>query len=369
MIKFSCDKNALWEAVTAANKGVAIKPTNPALEGILISAYDSVVKLTGYDMSLGVECTFLAQVITPGDIVVEAKVLTEIIRTLPSDTLTLTAGEDNSVNVVSGLADYNVMGIPKIEFPELFKVEHTFKFEISQTVLKNMLRQTAFAMAVNHAKATMNGTFFDINDDVLNIVASDGFRLSLRKENISVTNTKASFIIPSKTISEILKLLTDEERSIEIKTSQKHMSLQIDNVMLVSRLLEGEFMDYKSVIPSQSTTSTLVNVKNILSSIERVSLLLNEKMRAPVRCLFEFDAIKITSKTSLGNIYDEISSMIEGETLEIGFNDRFMADALRATENENVRLNMTTPTSPIIIRPENGDKFVMLVLPVRLKAE
>jgi len=368
-MKFSCDKYVLWEAVTAANKGVAVRSTNQALEGILISASGDSVKLTGYDLSLGIECTFLAQIIEPGDIVAPAKVMTEIVRTLPGDTLTVTAGEDNGINIVSGLAEYNIMGISKEEFPELFKVEANLKFEIPQNVLKSMFRQTAFAMAVNSTKATQNGALFDIKDDMLNIVAVDGFRLSLRRENIPSTGINDSFIIPGKTVHEILKLLGDEEHNIEIKTSKKHLSMQIGNIILVSRLLEGEFTNYKAVIPAEASTSTLVNTKSFLESVERASLLLNEKMRAPIRCMFEFDTIKITSKTSMGNVHDEISSVIDGETLEIGFNDRFMTEALRATESESVRLGMTTPLSPIVIRPETGGKFVMLVLPVRLKAE
>ena len=371
-MKFTCDKILLNEAINAAIRAVPQKSSFAALEGILITAFTNEIKITGFDLNIGIECIIEAQVEESGNIVVKANMLSEIVRKLSNDTVFFSSDKNGNVSITCGPAKIDIVGIGAEEFPELFSVSDLEnRIEMPENMLKSMIRQTLFAVSVSESKPVHTGSMFEIKDGTLKIISVDGIRLAIREEKLLTPTADISFVIPGKTLSEILKLLKDEDNIISIKPGEKHIMFEIGNIILVSRLLSGDFLNYRNVIPAEHKIETLIEVRNFLECIERASLVINEKIKAPIRCFFDYDIIKLYSKTASGSAYDELPATVTGGTLEIGFNNRFMIEALRACESEKVRIEMNSSLTPIVLRPEkeNDTSFLFLVLPVRLKID
>ncbi|MEG0770778.1 MAG: DNA polymerase III subunit beta [Clostridia bacterium] len=368
-MKFSCNKNDLCEAISAATHAVAKKSSFPALEGLLINARNNYIKITGFDLALGIECNVEASITDEGSIVVDCRIFSDIVRKAPSDIITFLVTENNMINIICGLSEFNIMGIDASEFPELFKVNSSTAISIKQPILKSMIRQTKFAISTKDSKPAHTGILFDIDHNILKLVAVDGYKLALRKEVLDNSYENTSFIIPGTTITNILDLLSDDDVDVIIRPSNRHIIFEIENITLVSRLIEGEFINYTNVIPTDCKVSCIVDTKQFIDCIERASLLINESLKGPIRCVFDYDIIKVSTKTQIGNMYDEMHSVINGPTIEFGFNNRYMLDALKACELSLIKIEMTSPLSPIILKPESGDNFLMLVLPIKLKEE
>lgn len=367
-MKFTCEKNLFNESIMAAQKAAAVKSSFPALQGLLIKTMDQSLKITGFDLELGIESVIEANILEEGSIVLDAKVFADIIRRLPEETVTVTVDEKLITNIICGMAEYNIIGINAEEFPELPKVNAEKSILIPSNMLKSMIKQTLFAVSVSDNKPVHTGALFEIENNNLKIVAVDGFRLALRQEKLEGKDYENfSFIVPGKTLSEILKLLKDEDSLVNISLTRKHILFAVDKLILISRLLEGEFLNYKNVFPKDNRITAIVDTRKLTDAVERASLITNDKLKSPIRSNFDLDAIKISCRTSMGNVFDEIAAKIEGGSLEIGFNNRYMIDALRATELETVRIELNTHLTPIVIKPMDSEEFIFLVLPVRLK--
>lgn len=232
-----------------------------------------------------------------------------------------------------------------------------------------MVRQTIFAVAVNDSKVVHTGVKFDISGNILKLIAIDGFRLAVRKENIDYSGDDISFIVPAKTLSEIMKLMNDDDGNISLGVGKRHIVFEIGSYSVVSRLLEGEFLNYESAIPPKCTTRVRVNTRDMINSIDRASLIISEKYKSPIKCVFADNMIRLSSVTSLGTASDSVSAEIDGDDVEIGFNNKYLTDALRVADTDEVNFKLNGPVSPIIILPPEGDSFLFLVLPVRIKTE
>lgn len=366
-MNFVCEKTLLNEAVIAAQRGAAVKSSFPALEGLLLTAKDGKLKITGYDLDLGIECTIEAEIGEQGAIVLNSRIFGEIIRKLPDDIISVSNDNKMITNIKCGISEFNIIGISADEFPELPNVTREKTIKIPQNILKSMIRQTLFAVSASDNKPVHTGALITIDGKTIKIAAVDGFRLALREETLEESYENISFVVPGKTLSEILKILKDNDSLVYIGLAKKHIVFEIDNVVLISRLLEGEFLNYKNVIPKEANITAVVNVRQFLDCIERAALLINEKIKSPIRCSFEYEIIKISSRTAIGTVYDELFAAIKGDNIEVGFNNRYMEEALKACETEKVKIEMNTSLSPIVLKPIEGNKFTFLVLPVRLK--
>lgn len=368
-MKFSCEKNKLVESLSNVQKAVAQKSTIPALEGVLIKTENMQISLCGYNTELGITTTIPAQITADGMIVVNAHLFTEIIRKLPDDLVELELTENYVVRITSGKSYFELMGIDAKEFPTLPEVDASSSLEISSAVLKSMIRQTIFSVAETDSKPIHTGTLFEIKDKSITLVSVDGYRMAMRTEPIK-ENLDLRFVVPGKTLREVLRLLPDDDEEINISAGMRHIVFKIGDYVIVSRLLEGEFLDYKSTIPQNIQNTVSVNTQDFIDSIERVSLLITDRLKSPVRCIFGKNKINLSCVTTIGKADDEISSSSDIKNdFEIAFNNKYMTDALKNTDCDEVQIELSGALSPIKVLPKEGNSFLFLVLPVRIKAQ
>ena len=366
-MKIICDSSEFAKACLNVQRTVSGKSTIPALEGIYIEAKDGKVILTGYDLEVGSKIEISAEVASEGRTVLAAKNLCDILRMVPSDTVSLECDERNICKIKSGEAEYSLIGTSADDYPELPALTKFSPVSVNLSVLKDMIRKTVFSVSTGERNPVHTGVKFEIGDGLLVLVAVDGARLAIRRENINYTfdETKLEFVVPAKTLGEIQKLNGEEESEIEILVGERHIIFKFENYEIISRLLEGNFINYKAAIPLSSTTQIKVNTRNIIECIERTSLIITDKS-SPVRCSVESDIKRFSSVTAIGTASDKIAAEIEGSKIEIGFNNRFVLDALKVCDEEEIRIEMGSSNQPIIIKPLEGEKFFFLILPVRI---
>ena len=368
-MKIICNTSVLAEACNIVQRGVPQKSTLPSTEGIYLQAKNSQLTLTGYDLEVGITTTIECSTEAEGSIVLNARLLCDILRRLPSQSVTINCDSHNLCKITSGEAEFSLVGIPADDYPELPTVSGGIPFAIKQGILKNMVKQTIFAVAVQDIKPVHKGIKFEVENNNLRLISCDGFRLAIRNETIEYAGEDMTFVVPAKTLSEVVKLTDDDDANITFSIGKKFILFEIGNYTIISRLLEGEFVNYKNAIPSESTTKARVNLKLILDSVERTSLLITSKIKSPVRCIFDDNTIRISSATSLGAATDKIPASIEGKRLEIGFNNTYLTDCLRTVDVDEVKIELSSPVSPIIVKPVEGDNFIFLIIPMRLKNE
>lgn len=368
-MKITCTRQQLVESVLNIQRAVSTKSSIPALEGILIKTGTDEILLCGYDLELGMTTSLPAQIEEKGSVVLSARLFCDIVRKLPGDTVSLTIDEKNMTTIVSGTSEFSIVGIPSEEYPELPVISDETSVSLPHSVLKSMIRQTLFAIADNDSKPIHTGTLFELGQGKIRLISVDGYRLAVREEAANCEDD-LSFVVPGKTLSELLKLLSDnEDQELILRVGRRHVMINIGAYMMISRLLEGEFLDYKAAIPANHTTEILVNTRSFIDSVERVSLLITDRLKSPVRCVFEDSEIHISCSTSIGRANDQFEAKIDGAPVEMGFNNRYLLDALRNSEGDEVRVQLNGPLSPMKVVPREGGAFLFLVLPVRLKNE
>ena len=339
---------------------------NPGSNVIDDKRVNNQLEISGYDLEIGIVTTVEASITEEGEIVVSARLFNEIIRKLPEEIVNIETDDRLVTYINSGSADYQIVGISSTEYPELPNVEEINGLTINAEILKNMIRQTVFATSDNMAKPIYTGSLFEIKDGLFKIEAVDGFRMAIREENVD-SDITSKFVVPGKTQNEILKLITDNKKDITIVVGQRHIIFKIENYSIVSRLLEGNFLDYK--MPSSASTEFVINTRILASSVERMALLTNEKIQSPVRCTITADEIKLSCSTSVGRANDVIAASVRGNDVEIGFNNRYLLDALKNADTDEVKVMLNGSLQPMIIRPVDGQSFTFLVVPMRLAAE
>lgn len=365
-MKFTVNKSEINETVSNIQRAVSTKTSIPALECILFTASENFLELCAYDLELGITTVIPAQVEEPGKAALTAKIFCDIVRKTPADTITVTVDEKNMATIESGYSHFSIIAMPAQEFPELPKISDSTLITLPSNVLKSMIRQTLFAVAESDAKPIHQGSQFHIEDGMLDVVSVDGYRLAKRSEPIDFSED-LSFVVPGKTLGEILKLLKDTDEKVELSAGRRHILFKIENYTVISSLLEGEFLNYKAAIPPDSKTEVVAKTREVMESVERVSLLITDRLKSPVRCIFGENEIKMLCTTTMGRASDQVSAEINGDDIEIGFNNRYLLDALRNTECDEVKIQLGGPLSPMKIVPKEGDSFLFLVLPVRLK--
>lgn len=368
-MKIQCNTHLLSEVCSTVQRAVSQKSTLPSIEGIFMEAKASKLILAGYDLEMGITTAIDCNTEKEGSIVLNARLLCDILKTLPSERTVIDVNEHNLCHITSGDADFSLIGIPADDYPELPSVSGGYNLNIKQTVLKDMIRQTIFAVSTTDSKLVHKGIKFEADHGNLRLIAVDGFRLALRNEPISYDGDEISFVVPSKTLAEVMRLASDEGENIIMNVGKRIVVFEIGAYSLVSRLLEGEFLKYKSTIPTACSTTATLNLRLFTESIERASLIITSKNKSPVRCIFDEDSVRISSTTALGAVNDRIPAKAEGKRIEIGFNNTYLLDALKVCDTDEIKVELNNPISPIIIKPLEGDSFLFLILPVRLKTE
>ena len=367
-MQFTVNKSDITEAVSNIQRAVSNKTSIPALEGILIQASEEGLELSAYDLELGITTVLPAFVAEPGKSVLNARNFSDIVRGAPAETVTVTVDDKNMATLESGYRQFNIIGIPAVEFPELPRLSDFTQFSMPGNTLKSMVRQTLYAIAENDAKPIHQGSLFNIENGVLDVVSVDGYRLAVRREPVNF-DEDLNFVVPGKTLSMLLKLIKDSDDPVEISAGRRHIVFKIENYTVISSLLEGEFLNYKAAIPPESQTEVVLKTRQTIESVESMSLLITDRLKSPIRCLFDNNELTLTCATAVGRGRDKLEVEMSGQSVEIGFNNRYLLDALRNTECDEVKAQLGGPLSPMKIVPKEGDGFLFLVLPVRLKSE
>lgn len=368
-MKILCEKQTLLDGISIVQKAVSTKSTLPILEGILIIADNDNITMIGNDLELSIQYTFPAQIINSGSIVINSKMFGDIIRKLPDAPIYIEVDENNIANIKCSNVDFDVMGLMASEFPKIPEINKEFYITLKESTLKSMLRQTVFALAVSDTKPILTGALFEIKDNILTVVSVDGYRLALRKEIIGETGRDMSTVIPGKTLNEILKITKDEDKDVHVYISDKHVLFEFEGFIVTSRVLDGEFINYQRTIPADYSLEVVADVASFCESIDRASLIINaDSAKSPIRLNILGDRATINCASQMGKFTDIINIDASGSDLEIGFNYRYLLDAFKACDGENVKLKFGTALSPCIITPQEGSEFLYMVLPVRLQS-
>ena len=368
-MKFTCEKALLVSAISVASRTVAPKSAIPSLEGLLVKAGVKVM-LTGYNLETGITVGVPADIAAPGECIMPARLFFDIIRKLPDDEVTVSVDESFRVSIRGGISSFTITAMTAEDYPELPDVESEKGIPVPQRELREMISGTIFSASENMARPIHTGCLFEIADESVTVVAVDGYRLALRRYiPEQPLERTVKFVAPAAALKEVEKILDDTDDPAVIYLGTKHILFMIGDATLVCRILEGEFLDWRRVLPQNNPIKVAANVREVTDSIERVSLVISEKIKSPVRCTFGHNTADFRTTSTIGEAHDMCSTAGDGKDLEIGFNSRYLLDALRAVPTPEVSLELINGLSPIVLNPCDGSgKFSYMVLPVRLKA-
>ncbi len=368
-MRFTCEKSMLVQGINIASRTVAQKSSLSVLEGILCKA-GMGLELTGYNMETAITYSVEAEVTESGSCILPARLFGDIIRRLPEGPVTVVVDDGFKVSIRSGYASFTISAENAEDYPELPDVNAGRSVGIPQNKLKELISGTIFAVSENQGRPIHTGVKFEVMDDSISAIAVDGFRLARRTWHPeSPIGREMSFVVPAAGLKEVEKILTDSEEEAAFTLGPKHILFQIGGATLVCRLLEGDFLDWRRVVPTNCPVKLTAHVSDLSASIERVGLIVSEKYKSPVRCVFSNQVLQLRTNTTIGVAEDRCAIAGDGKELEIGFNVRYLADALRVVPSEEVVLELTNGLSPIVLTPaEEKYDFAYMVLPVRIKS-
>lgn len=366
-MKFTCEKALLVSAISVAGRTVSPKSNIPCLEGILLRAGIGV-QLTGFNLETGITVKVAAAVTEAGLCVMPARLFFDIVRKLPDDEVTIEVDSNLQVSIRGGASSFKITAMDAEDYPDLPDVNSERGISIPQNALREMIGGTIFSVSENQARPIHTGCLMEVRDDGITMVAVDSFRLARRTwHSETPIGREMKFVVPATGLREVEKILSETDEPVVFTLGDKHILFEIGDATLVCRILEGEFIDWRRVVPTDNSIILTANVSELMSSIERVSLIVSEKIKSPVRCLFTENLADFKTVNTIGSAHDTCSISGNGKELEIGFNCRYLLDALRAVPSTEVTLELKNGLSPIVFTPvDNKTDFSYMVLPVRL---
>ena len=373
-MKFTADKKMLERSIAPVCLGVAPKNTDPLLEGIYLEASGGVLTMCSYDREKGIRTTLEADIEKEGKIVADAQKTAAIIHSLPDGPVTIESDEKLIIKIITDEADFQISGKDASNYPGLPDVRGDLSYTLQQNKIRSMINKTLFAVSQDDSKPIYTGSLFEINGNSMRITALDGFRVSMRSEEglTERDDLDLRFIMPGKAQNDLLRLISDSDSPISVNMARKHIIFTFDNVYFITRLLDGEFLDYRKKIPPQRTVSARINTERFIDSIERAALIIDERIKSSIKLSFADSSVTVSVATMLGKFKDEFSyeEIIPGE-LEIGFNHKILLDAIKAVNEEYITVTLSHSLGPMIITPDeksegNPDRFLYMILPVQL---
>jgi len=367
-MRFTCEKSMLVAGLNITGRTVAQKSALSAIEGILCRAHGNLC-LTGYNMETAITYEIEAEVTDIGECILPAKLFGDIIRRLPEGPVTVVVDDNYKVSIRAGYASFTISAENADDYPELPDVGEGRPIRIPQSAMKELIGSTIFAVSENQGRPIHTGVKFEVADETVSAIAVDGFRLARRTYHCEeATGRNLSFVVPAQGLKEVEKILQDSDELVAFTLGSKHILFQMGSATLICRLLEGEFLDWRRVVPTNCPVKLTVHVSDLASSIERVGLIVSEKYKSPVRCVFSDNVLLLRTNTTIGAAEDRCAIAGDGKELEIGFNVRYLADALRVIPSEEVVMELTNGLSPIVFTPvDDKHDFAYMVLPVRIK--
>lgn len=363
-MKLSFEKSNLLNGINIVLKAVPARSTMPILECILIDATTGEIKLTANDMELGIETVVEGSILERGKVAIEAKLFSEIIRRLPDSEIILQSDDNDNVSITCEKADFKIAGRPGDEFSYLPVIEKEDYISVSQFTLKEVIRQTIFSIAAGDSNKLMTGELFEVNENELKVTSLDGHRISIRKITLRDIYPNQKVVVPGKTLTEISKILSgDADKEVLIFFGKNHIMFEFEQTVVVSRLIEGEYFRISQMLSSDYETKMTVNKKDFLDSIERSLLLIRENDKKPIILNLQDQVLETSLTSMMGTMKEEILVHKEGKDIMIGFNPKFLSDALRVIDDETVDIYMVNSKAPCFIRDEQQN-YIYLILPV-----
>ena len=367
-MKIICNKSNLLKGVNIVSKAVPSKTTMPILECILIDTTSDVIKLTANDMELGIETVVEGDILKKGVVAIDAKIFSEIVRKLPDNEVTIEVDDKYVTNITCEKAVFSISSKSGEDFSYIPFIEKKETITLSQFTLKELIRQTIFSIADNESNKLMSGELFQIDNDMLRVVSLDGHRISIRKTELSNHYQPRKVVVPGKTLMEVSKILSGEvDSEVIISFTNNHIVFEFDNTVVVSRLIEGEYFKIDQMLSSDYETKVKINKRELLNCIDRATLLVKEGDKKPIIINIKDEIMELKMKSQIGTMDEEIFISKEGKDLLIGFNPKFLIDALRVIDDEEVTLYLMNPKAPCFIKDEK-ESYVYLILPVNFNA-
>ncbi len=367
-MKIICPKASLLKSVNIVLKAVPAKTTMPILECILIDASSSDIKFTSNDMELGIETKVEGEILEKGVIALDARIFSEIVRKLPDNDVTLETDENMQAIITCEKSKFHISGKSGEDFAYLPYVEREASIVLSQFTLKEIIRQTIFSIAANENNKMMTGELFEVDGHLLRVASLDGHRISIRKIELKEEYPRQKVVVPGKTLTEVSKILSGEtEDDVAIFFTANHIVFEFDDTLVVSRLIEGEYFRIDQMLSSDYETKVEVNKRELLNCIDRSTLLVKESDKKPIIIHITEGAMELKIQSQIGSMNEEIDIMKEGKDILIGFNPKFLMDALRVIDDETVTLYLVNPKAPCFIRDEE-QSYIYLILPVNFMA-
>ena len=368
-MKFECEKTLLASAIEGVSRAITNRSAIPVLEGVYLKAEGFSLTLTGYDMEMGITTTIECNVLVPGETVLEAKLLLSMVSRMPAGDVRIELTDEGQAIISGGVAEFEIPALNASDYPSLPVTGADNTMTIPTSMMRELIEKTIYAVSQDDKKPAHTGELFVIEPGSLTIVALDGYRLAIIQRDVECTRD-IRIIIPAKTLQELLKILGGPEDPVKIDANRRYVVFTTNGYTIMSRLIEGDFLSYESVIPKDKRTRVTVDCKTFINTIERASLIITERLKNPLRITFAEDKITVRCQTPLGKVVDEFAPVaMTGDPVEIGFNNRYLLDAMRYSKCERMVLEINGPLSPVKILPEDGKDFIYLVLPVRFKNE
>lgn len=363
-MKLICSKANLLNGVQIVSKAVPSKTTMSILECILIDARRSEITLTANDMELGIETKIEGTVAEKGMIALDARIFLEIVRKLPDNDITIETDDSLRTTITCEKAKFNIIGKPGEDFSYLPTIEKNESIVVSQFTLKEVIRQTIFSIADNDRNQLMSGELFEIREDRLKVVSLDGHRISIRNIKLKNFYPERKVVVPGKTLNEISKILSgDADKDVSVFFTDKHILFEFDDTIVVSRLIEGEYFKIDQMLSSDYETKIKINKKEFLNCIDRATLLIKEGDKKPIIITVTEDGMELKINSTVGSMDEEIDIKKSGKDIMIGFNPKFLIDALKVIDDEEIDVYMVNPKAPCFIR-DSGENYIYLILPV-----
>ena len=366
---FVCGKNDIADAVSNTQRAVSTKSNVPLLEGIYIKAENDLVVMYGTDNEIGVECIFQARVEQPGEIVVNAKLFGDILRYLPNDSVTVETIDNNTkIRISTDESVFVIFSVQTDAFPSFPEVNRENVYGIDQFILKKMFAQTSFAIGNDETRKVLTGLLLESGGGELHAVAVDGYRIALRKHPVEPSEDEIKMIIPSRTISELMRIIPSAVGELRLYGNQNQAVVEFGNCRVYTRIIDGEFFNYRYILPSEYMTQIIIGRQRLLEAVERASVIISSELARLYPVVFKVsdDIMQVHALSDQGNADDEIAIQMTGESIELAFNPRYFIETLRAIEDENVIIRFTTRVGQCIIKPVNNDSYTYLILPVKV---
>ncbi|MTI49786.1 DNA polymerase III subunit beta [Sporosalibacterium faouarense] len=367
-MKVKVNQKELAKAINIVQKGISSKTTLPILNGILIEAKNNKLTLTGTDLELGIESNINCEIIQEGSIVITSRIFGDMIRKLPDFPVEIEVRDDNNVYINCGNSKFKLIGQSSVEYPQLPKLLDEISLDIPKDLLRTMIKQTVFATAQDETRPILTGALLEVNNNEAALVALDGYRLALK--NIKINCQKdVKVVIPSKTLNELNKILDDNDADINVRFTSSHILFDLGNTVIISRLIEGQFLNYNDIIRNEYKSKVKVKTKDIQESIERASLLAREGKNNLVKLDITDENLVITSNSEIGDIHEDIPIELEGNDIKIAFNSKYILEGIKVIDSEEIEMNFVSNISPCILKPVGDDSYTYLILPVRLASD